>query len=210
MNDDELDSRLQLLGRRDVSPGTTDALARLGAAARHEARRPAPPQRSARRTHLAWGLGLAAAALALTAGTTATAYYLGVPPFISLGKHELRTSEPIPLRYETRNQVEVGCLIYLDFTHASQAQVDDVDEAIGQRDWSDFGQDLYDAHPELLDAPSLDESLNPQVPIGEEAFDAAYALAADTIPELAPRHLHADTQDPFVSGIDMTCRPDAW
>lgn len=209
MNDDELDSRLRLLGRQELPINAAHALDQLGADAFHEAGMAAPRRRPTRRPHLAWGLGLTAAVLALTAGTTATAYYLGVPPFVTLGRHELRTSEPIPLHYETRNKIEIGCLIYLDFTHTSQAQVDDVDEAIRQRDWSGFGQGLYDAHPELPDAPPLAESLNPQAPIDEDAFIAAYTLADSTIPDLAPRHPHADSGDPFVSGIDMTCRPDA-
>jgi hypothetical protein len=209
MNDDELDSHLQLIGRQELPTNAVDALELLGADLSRQAGNATTPRHPARRSHFAWGLGLAAAVLALTAGTTATAYYLGVPPFVTLGRHELRTSEPIPLHYETRNQVEIGCLIYLDFTHTSQAQVDDVDEAIQQRDWSDFGQDLYDAHPELPDAPPLAESLNPQAPIGEDAFVAAYTLADSTIPDLAPRHPHADSGQPFVSGIDMTCRPDA-
>lgn len=208
MNDDELDARLRTLGDRPVSPGAASALDRLAADALAESRRPVAPPRS-RRVHVSWALGLTAAALALTAGTTATAYYLGVPPFVSLGKHELRTSESIPLRFETRNDIEIRCLIFLDFTHTSQAQVDQVDEAIRDRDWSDFGQDLYDAHPELPDAPSLAESLNPQDPIGDEAFDAAFDLAAQVIPALRARHAHVDTGDPMVTGIDMTCRPDA-
>jgi len=203
MNDDELDSRLALIREHTLVPSADPALRELGSDAARQVTRPVR-----RRGHWGLGLGIAGALLALTAGTTATAYYLQIPPFQGIEDGAIRTTEPIPLSYRTDNGIEIGCLIYLDFSDSPASDIRAVDEAIRAEDWTDFGQDLYDSHPELPDAPPLAESLDPQEPIGDEAFDAAEDFAAGVIPGLG--YLGDGVTDgPAIIAIGMTCRPDA-
>jgi hypothetical protein len=200
MNDDELDRRLASVREHTEHSGAHDALAALGHTIRAEST-PAP-----RRSRWYWGIGLATAAIALTAGTTATAYYLGVPPFQSLPDGASRAAESIPLNYDTTNGIEIRCRIFLEFENVDAAGVAAVGEAIRDTDWSDFGHDLYIAQGDLPDAPS--DVLNPQDEINDAAVDATYAFAASVIPGL--RFLGDGAEnDPRLSAIATTCRPDA-
>lgn len=200
MNDEELDRRLAGVREHTERADVHDALAALGRNAPLESA-PTP-----RRSRLYWGIGLATAAIALTAGTTTAAYYLRVPPFQSLPDGASRAAQSIPLNYDTDNGIEVRCRIFLEFENVDAASVAAVSDAIGGHDWGGFGQDLYDAQVGLPDAPA--DILNPQEPVSDAAVDASYEFAASVIPGLqflgdGPR------EDPRLSAIAMTCRPDA-
>jgi hypothetical protein len=201
MNDEELDRRLDGIRTRTLEPGSEGTLAHLGRRAATGSERPRIAGR------VGWGVGLAALAVVLTAGTTATAYYLQVPPFVELPAGSLRTAESIPLDYHTDNGIDIRCRIFLEFAHVDAAGVDAVDEAIRTHDWSDFGQGLYDAQTGLPPAPPLSESLSPQDPVGEAATAAVSTFAATVIPDLA--EFPADGDLPLLSGVDTTCVPSA-
>ncbi len=210
MNDDELDRRLAGVRERTTLRTAADALHELGglaAAVAHaesagpaERRTPAPPPARGM-----WALGLTAAAVTLTAGTTVTAFFLGVPPFQSVPSGTVRTAQSIPLDYETSNSVEIRCRMFLEFERAGSADVEAVDVAIRSRDWSGFGQSLYDAQADLPDAPT--DSLNPQDPVVNAATDAVYVFAATVLPGLG--RFGEDRDGPTLSGIATTCVPGA-
>ena len=207
LTNDELDRRLALARGPETAPRIRDELRGLGRAARTEAAASgAIPTRNPRRTWVG-GLALAGAAVVLTAGTTATAYYLQIPPFVGLNDGDIRTSESIPLRYETDNGVDIACRIFIDFSHAERDQVHEVDEAIRSTDWSHFGQDLYDAQPNLPDAPTLSESLNPQEPVKDAADSAVVGFASGVVPGLLI--LGEEGDGPRLSSLIMTCVPSA-
>ena len=198
MTDDELDERLAAARARTQIPSLHGAVVNV---ARSIA---ASSPRGGRRPRLILGLGLAGAAIALTAGTTTTAYYLGIPPFQSLPDGALRTTESIPLDYVTDDAIEIRCSIFLEFENVDAAEVATVDEAIATHDWADFGQDLYAAQGALPPTPR--DSLNPQEEVSGAALEAVYDFAASSIPDL---RLLGDgaASDPRLSAVATTCVP---
>jgi hypothetical protein len=213
MNDTELDQRLAEVvgGTNDV--GLHETLVRLGRDAAEEIQSESSSQRrqSPRmRLHRGWGVAaaVAGAAILLTAGTSATAYYLGIPPFQSLDKGALRTTQSIPMDYTARDGVEIKCRIFLEFEHVPSAQVIEVDDAIKDHDWTEFGQTLYDAQRNLPAAPPRSVSLSPQDPVEAAELPAVFAFARSVLPEI---HLFGagGPDAPNLSSVDETCVPSA-
>ena len=196
MNDDELDRRLLTVREHTEHLGVRHALEALGRGVRVES------TTAPRRTKLNWGVGLGIAAIALTAGTTTTAYYLGVPPFQSLPDGASRTSESIPLDYDMDDGTEIRCRVFLEFENVDAPGVAAVDAAIRTTDWTDFGQDLYDAQVEPPDDSSAEGA------VSDATVDATFAFAAMVIPGLGFMSDGAE-DSPLLSAVATTCRPDA-
>jgi len=195
MNDDELDALLRQAAQPEApAAATRDAVAR--ARAQH---RPRPHRR------LLIGGAIVAGALALTAGTTLTAYYLRIPPFQGLPEGSLRTAGFIPLDYTSDEGIEVSCRVFLEFENVDSAGVARVDAAITATDWSTWGQDLYDGIANPIPQPAPAQNLNPQDDVMELYPVASYEFARDVIPNLG--YLGATPNGPTLSGIATTCIP---
>jgi hypothetical protein len=213
MNDTELDQRLAEVAGVTNDIRMHETLVRLGrdAAVEIQSGSSSRQTQSPRpRRHRGWGVAaaVAGAAVLLTAGTTAAAYYLGIPPFQSLDEGALRTTQSIPMHYTARNGVEIKCRIFLEFMNVPSTQVMEVDDAIKDHDWTGFGQRLYDAQPNLPPAPPLSVSLSPQDPVEAAEVPAVFAFAKSVLPEI---HLFGagGPDAPQLSGIGESCVPSA-
>lgn len=196
------------MNERQLDDALGEMIAPLPAQTAHEAQRLATasrPQPRPTRSRLLWLLpALALGGGLLTAGITATAAQLSVWPWVELPAGSLRTTEPIPVEWVNDDGAEESCRAYLELENASDADIEALDGAILARDWSRFGQELYDqGTPEAGD-------FNGQSRVGVQLDRALAAFAQATIPGLDPLtspNFDAATA-PRIGATGMSCRSD--
>ncbi|MFK4789053.1 hypothetical protein [Microbacterium sp. ZW T5_56] len=151
-------------------------------------------------------------AVVLTGAASATALGLNSWPFVQLPDGASRTSVPIPLVFTTIDGVHEECGGYVELTQVTPEQVRALNEAIAARDWSGFGQSLYDnaaGHPDLSNSNDGEERMGEEFTRWVPGFVTAIIPRAAILPGsdlvLAPP---ADV--PLVQAWGFSCVPGHW
>lgn len=197
LNDDELD----VLLARGAGAGRFDTRTEAAIAALVLEARTRGPERARRRRRVGVALGAVAAALGvvglLIAPTAISDWWLRTPPFQELPEGWLRSTEYIPIVWTSPDGEMERCRTYLELERADADLLAELDAAILARDWTGFGQELYDTLPGNPPATSVEsEVLELSLPVVQE-------FAREVIPGL-------DTPDsgPAVGAFATTCRTD--
>lgn len=195
--DAELDGMLERArGTGEAGPRIDAALADLVTAARREG-----PPRARRRRGIRLGVigALTGAGLVglLTAPTAPSDWWMRTPPFQELPQGWVRTTEYVPIVWTSPDGEEERCRTYFELERADAALLAELEAAILARDWTGFGQELYDSLPGSPPATSVEsEVLELSLPHLQE-------FASEVIPGL-------ETPDtgPAVGALATTCRTD--
>jgi phenylpyruvate tautomerase PptA (4-oxalocrotonate tautomerase family) len=151
-------------------------------------------------------VGGAFVALVLTAGAAAGAIYLELPPFAEVESGEQRILTGIPVEYVTAEGVTMVCSAYVDIANASTEAVQVVRAEVESRDWSGFGQSIYDG---IEDAPA--QEANEVDPPQVVTLAISHAVA-DFVHTAAPEIANMDDPlssarggDPYVHTVSILC-----
>jgi hypothetical protein len=175
--------------------------ARVAAALeRIAATEPAPPGRGVPRRAVVIGVTVAGVAGLLTAGVTLSTAWLTSPPFQELPEGWSRTTEWAQVDWESPDGEFETCRIYLELERADRDVMASLDDALRERDWDDFGQELYDSLPGDPVATSVESE------VLDLAFPIVYELAHDAIPGLGGFGAAGD--GPALGAGAATCRTD--
>lgn len=185
MKDDELD---ELLTTSRVAVPDGAAVTAAIIAMNQQARSPRMKTRPRRAVAFASAFGLAA--VLLTGGTVASAYYLHLPPFAEVEPNDERILSPIPISYVTAEGIGMRCDSYVDIAFADAASIEKVRAAIESTNWARFGQRVYDAIPS---PPAQDATIT------DPPSDVTTALAI-AVSDFV--HLTAPEIDRFENSID--------
>jgi hypothetical protein len=197
IDDDDLD---RLLDRAATTPPHNARVDAAVAALLTEVRGHVPPRRRRGPRLMTVAVGLAIAG-ALVAGTTMSAVWLQIPPFQELPEGWSRTTEYIPLEWVSVAGEEERCRVYLELERARPGDIDALDAAIAARDWTGFGQDLYDSLPDAPIGPDGEGEVH------IAAVPLIQAFAVSVIPEVGEIGAASD-DGPAVGAIATTCRTD--
>ncbi|WP_433675019.1 hypothetical protein [Microbacterium gorillae] len=194
--DDDFTARLNAM----VAPPD----ARLATAARDVAR--AATHRQPRR----WFVPLiVVGAVVLTGAASATALGLNSWPFVQLPDGASRTSVPIPLVFTTIDGEQEECGGYVELSQVTPEQIRALNDDIAARDWSGFGQSLYD---NATGAPVPGDPNDGEERVGEGFTRWVPSFVTATIPDAAilpgsDLALEPPTDVPLVEAWGFSCVP---
>lgn len=191
MNDTELDDLLA----RAAQP-LPIAADNLATAVADEVTRGARPKRRRR-----WLIPVViAGALALTASASLTAVQLAQWQGVSMPAGNVRSTVPIPLDWVTDDGHAERCGAWIELEHPRTGDRAALDAAIAGRDWSGFGQDLYDRGAPQTDDPDGGGR------VGAGLEDQLRAFVAQVLPEAAWLPMSGDGV--AVAGYGFRCTED--
>lgn len=187
MNDSALDELLA-----SVPAPLPPTLARE---AEHLAEATAPARsRRGRMPHPRWFVPLlVGGALALTAGAGVTAVTMAHWAGVSMPIENVRNTVPIPLDWTTETGHVEECRAWIELRNPQPGDRDALDSAIEARDWTGFGQRLYDAAP---DDPDDDDG---ESRVGTTLNEALRIFASSVFPGV---HWFSDGYGDSERGVD--------
>ncbi len=200
MMDSELDELLAA-HQTTISPEVVLAVDELVTRTRLQAGSQ-PVKRPWRRRRVVWA-GVAGSALVLTgAAGWLSAEQLRTPPFSTIPDRVQRLEPAVPVDYTTVDNEQVHCQAFLEFQHLDLAQVDAVQAYLTGRDWTGFGQTVYDRAAARLPAASrTSEQVNQEL---GEVLDPALGKAV-TGAVSSVRFRGFGKGQPTYNGYAMTC-----
>lgn len=142
---------------------------------------------------------IVAGSVALTGAASITTAQLSVWPWVSLPDGFERTTR-IPVEYTTNEgHVEV-CGAYVELRNAREGDLEALNAAISARDWTGFGQGLYERGTVVPDDPDS------EIRVGNELFPELVDLTKTTIPGVLTLDEDGDTV--AIGAMGLSCRVD--
>jgi hypothetical protein len=197
LSDDQLDHLLSRAADTGIRPTTTAAAVE---ALVSEARARGPQSARRRRNRFVLGGVVAGVVIAgvLTAPTALGDWWLRTPPFQGLPDGWLRTTEYVPIIWQSPDGEEERCRTYFELENADADLVAEFDAAILDHDWTDFGQNLYDSLPGSPPATSVEPEVGNLAVPGLNDFVAHVLAEAES----------SSAGSAAVGAFATTCRTD--
>jgi len=145
--------------------------------------------------------------LALTGAASITVVQLSGWPWVELPTDHLRSNR-IPVDYTTDEGHTESCGAYIELQNADRDDIAALNAAIDSRDWTGFGQDLYERGTPVAEDPDS------EIRVGDELFPELVAMTKEAIPGALGLAESADipTGEPgaavAIGAMGMSCRVD--
>ncbi|MEW1963397.1 hypothetical protein AB0269_13150 [Microbacterium sp. NPDC077644] len=145
--------------------------------------------------------------LALTGAASMTVAQLSGWPWVELPEGYLR-SHRIPVEYTTADGHSESCGAYVELRNADQADIAALNDEIDSRDWTGFGQQLYER------GTPVDEDPGSETRVGNELYPELVAMTKTAIPGVLDleESMHVAVGDPdgpvSIGAMGLSCRVD--
>lgn len=138
-------------------------------------------------------------AVALTGAASITTAQLSVWPWVTLPDGYERTDR-IPVEFVTDSGHVETCGAYVELRNAEDGDLAALDAAIAARDWTGYGQGLYDRGSDVEDDP------DGEARVGNELFPDLVAMTKAAVPGVLDLGQDGDTV--AIGAMGLSCRVD--
>lgn len=155
------------------------------------------PLRSRHRSRLRTAVVVAAAAVALSAAGTISAYQLSIPPFQTLEDGVERADTAIDVDYTNSLDRKVECLAFIEYRHLDSNQQASIEEVSADDRWDGYGQRVLD---QLAISNSSPEAQNEAIirVLRKDLWEAA----STAVPGMVKME---DSDGPVFNGFSFWC-----
>lgn len=142
---------------------------------------------------------IVAGSVALTGAASITTAQLSVWPWVTLPDGYERTSR-IPVEFVTDSGHVEACGAYVELRNAEDGDLAALDAEIAARDWTGYGQKLYDRGSDVEDDP------DGEARVGNELFPDLVAMTKAAVPGVLELEQDGDTV--AIGAMGLSCRVD--